>query len=264
MLGRGSAANVYSARDTTDDRGVAIKVMREIIAKDPSARKRFVREAELQEKLRHRNIAGIFGSGIHKGKPFLVLELLHGRSLRDVVRKDAPIGFAIASSYCWQALQGLASMHELGILHRDLKPGNVMLEPSPGPIERVVLIDFGFASLEGGGRITATGQVVGSLGYLAPERLLGSDADARSDIYGIGVILFELLCGRRPFVADTDIALINGHLKEAVPAISDAAPGVVVPDAIEAIIGQAMAKEPEDRFETAEAMADALAAAAQT
>ncbi len=265
LLGQGSAARVYAALDITTDNEIALKVLRDAIAGDEAQRARFAREAKLQAVVAHRNVAQIYGSGTtSRGAPYLALELLRGRSLRDVIRADAPLGAKAAASYCWQALKGLEATHAHGILHRDLKPGNLMLEPSPGPIERVVLIDFGFASLRGGGRITATGQVVGSLGYLAPERLLGQEDDPRSDLYGVGIILFELVCGRRPFVAGADMALVTQHLEAPVPTIASVDETLNVPADLEELINLALAKKPNDRYASAAIMAERLAEIAQT
>ena len=264
-LGRGSAATVYGARDRQSGREVAIKVMRARLAKNPEAMARFRREADVQARITHRNVAAIFGRGlVGNDQPYLAIELLRGRSLRNVVRSEAPIRPRRVASYGFQALGGLAAIHAAGVLHRDLKPANLMLEPSPGPVERVVLIDFGFASLDGTQRLTATGHVVGSLGYLAPERLLGEEAEPRSDLYGLGVVLFELLAGRRPFVADTDLGLVDLHLEAPIPRIADVARKNIVPTGeLEDVIRIALAKQPGDRFGDASAMAEALASAAQ-
>src|SRR6185503_12576609 len=176
---------------------------------------RFAREAEVQAKLRHRNVAALLATGVtDKHEPYLALELLRGKSLRSVLKGEGRIAARRAASYAFQALQGLAAVHEAGVLHRDLKPANIMLEPSPGPIDRVVLIDFGFATFEGSAKLTLQGTVVGSLTYISPERLRAEDPDQRSDIYGLGVVLFELLIGRPPFIADDDFDLINMHLND--------------------------------------------------
>jgi serine/threonine-protein kinase len=264
-LGRGSAATVYAARDRESARDVAIKVMRARLTNNREALARFRREADVQTRIQHRNIAALYGRGVvGNDQPYLAIELLRGRSLRDVIKNEAPIGGRRAASYGFQALAGLGAIHEATILHRDLKPANLMLEPSPGPVERVVLIDFGFAWLEGGGRLTATGHVVGSLGYLAPERLLGEAAEPRSDLYSLGVVLFELLAARRPFIADTDLGLVDLHLEAPVPRLDDVARGWIgrVGD-LEDVIRIALAKDPRDRFRDAAAMAEALATAAQ-
>lgn len=264
-LGRGAAALVYAARDRTGEREVAIKVMSRRIADRPDARARFEREAVVQRSLRHPNVAALYGSGmLRTGEPYLVLELLRGRSLRDVVAREAPIPAARAADYALQALAGLATVHSDGVLHRDLKPANLMLEPVPDAGERVVLIDFGFASLEGGARLTATGKVVGSLGYIAPERLTGDGASPRSDLYALGTILFELLTGRRPFRATNQLALIDLQLRAPVPAIDELAPDSDVPAALEAVIRRALEKDPELRFDSAREMAGALASAAES
>ena len=264
-LGRGSAATVYAARDTEAGRDVAIKVMRARLAGNREALARFRREADVQTRIQHRNIAAIYGRGVvGNDQPYLAIELLRGRSMRDVVKNEAPIRPRRVASYGFQALAGLTEIHRAGILHRDLKLANLMLEPSPGPVERVVLIDFGFASLDGAGRLTATGHVVGSLGYLAPERLQGEIAETRSDLYALGIILFELLAGRRPFIADTDLGLVDLHLEAPVPRLSDVARGHVTPiGELEDVIRIALAKDPRDRFRDATAMGEALATAGQ-
>ncbi|HWM88029.1 MAG TPA: serine/threonine-protein kinase [Kofleriaceae bacterium] len=258
-LGVGSMAEVYAAHDTKRDRDVALKIIRRHMARDTEMMSRLDREAKVQQMIRHPNVAKLYGGGLtERNEPYLVVELLHGRSLRDVVLREGWVACERAAGYAWQALQGLAATHQVGVLHRDLKPANLMLEPGD-QVERVVLIDFGFAALGGGTRLTAQGHVVGSLAYLAPERLMGEAGDARSELYAIGVILYELTTGRRPFVADSDLDLINLHL-EADPA----PPRVVAPEreiapAIENIILSALMKDPARRPDSALAMAEALA-----
>src|SRR5690606_4225851 len=157
-------------------------------------------------------------------EPFLALELLRGKTLRGVIKSEGRVAPRRAASYAWQALQGLHAVHEAGVLHRDLKPANIMLEPSPGPIERVVLIDFGFATFEGSAKLTQQGTVVGSLTYIAPERLRGEEPDRRADVYALGIVLFELLAGRPPFVADDDFELIGMHVQDEPPRLAALAP----------------------------------------
>jgi eukaryotic-like serine/threonine-protein kinase len=261
-LGLGSIAEVYAAHDTKRDRDVALKIIRRHVARDPEMLSRLDREAKVQQMIRHRNVAKLYGGGLtERNEPYLVVELLHGRSLRDLVLSEGPLPCQRAAGYAWQALQGLAATVEVGVLHRDLKPANLMLEPAEGDTERVVLIDFGFAALEGGTRLTAQGHVVGSLAYLAPERLMGDPGDERSELYALGVILYEVTTGRRPFVADNDVDLINLHLEAEPKPPRVAAPERNIAPAIENIILSALGKEPSDRPASARAMADALASA---
>jgi serine/threonine-protein kinase len=269
LLGTGSMADVFAAHDGKRNRDVALKIVRRHMARDAESLSRLDREAVVQQMIRHPNVAKLYGGGLtERDEPYLVVELLHGRSLRDVVQREGPVESGRSAGYAWQALQGLAATHAVGVLHRDLKPANLMLEPVREPLrpgeaamERVVLIDFGFAALEGGQRLTAQGHVVGSLAYLAPERLMGEAGDERSDLYALGVILYELVAGRRPFVAETDLDLINLHLEaepappRAVARHADITPGV------EAVILAALCKDPAGRPASALAMADALAAA---
>lgn len=264
VVGRGAMADVFHARDRQTDREVALKILRRTLAQSGEPVRRFEREAHVQRMISHRNVAAFYDVGVtDRGNPFLVVELLRGRSLKDVLGASGRVGVVHAASYGWQALQGLAAVHAAGILHRDLKPANIMLEPSRGPVERVVLIDFGFASLEGASKLTAAGQVVGSLSYVAPERLRGEVGDARSDVYGLGVVLYELLVGRRPFIGSDDLTLVQQHLHQLPEPPRLAAPDAGIPPRLEAIVLCALAKEPTGRPQSAAVMAGLLEDAAQ-
>ena len=259
-IGKGAMAEVFRALDLQTAAYVAVKILRNSVAGDPAIKQRFAREGEVQARLRHKNIAALLATGVtNTEQPYLVVELLRGKTLRTVIKEEGRVGPRRASSYAWQVLQGLEAVHQAGVLHRDLKPANIMLEPSPGPVERVVLIDFGFASVEGSAKLTQQGTVVGSLRYIAPERLRGEPIDHRSDQYGLGVILYELLMGHPPFEQVDDFALVEAHLNEDPPAMDDG-----VPRALAEVVRKALAKDQDERFESAAAMAAAIEAAART
>jgi serine/threonine-protein kinase len=258
LIGRGAMADVFRALDTHTSAYVALKILRQTLEGDPAARQRFQREADVQAMLRHRNVAALMETGITQyDEPYLVVELLRGKSLRGVIKSEGRVEPRRAASFAWQALQGLAAVHSAGVLHRDLKPANIMLEPSPGPIDRVVLIDFGFATFEGSAKLTQQGAVVGSLTYIAPERLRGEPIDQRSDLYAIGVILHELLMGRPPFHSKDDFDLVEMHLNDPPPPLDPA-----LPAGLDQVIQYALAKHQDDRFPDATAMATALEQAA--
>ena len=254
LIGRGAMADVFRASDLETSAQVALKILRQEIG-DPAGKQRFQREGEVQARLRHRNIAALIATGItERSEPYLVLELLRGATLRGLVKKSGPVEPRRAASYAWQALQGLAAVHAAGVLHRDLKPANIMLEPSPGPVERVVLIDFGFASMEGGAKLTQTGTIVGSLSYIAPERMRGEPIDVRSDLYAIGTIFYELLAGKPPFSGATDLAIVEAQLHHAPRPLGSV---------FDELLATALAKQQVDRYPDANAMAAALEHAAQ-
>jgi serine/threonine-protein kinase len=275
VVGRGAMADVYRAFDRGAKTHVAVKIMKRHLSEDLAIRQRFSREADVQAKLRHPNIAALYATGVTaQDEPYLVVELLRGKTLRHLIKSETRVDPRRAMSYAWQALQGLAVVHQSGVLHRDLKPANIMLEAPPGPIdpagsgaggqtspgiERAVLIDFGFASLEGAAKLTAQGVILGSLSYVAPERLRGELPDRRSDLYAIGVILFEMLSGTQPFAAVNDVDLAEMHLHTPPPQL-DAA----LPQALRDVVGRALGKLPAERYGDAIEMAEALEAAART
>jgi serine/threonine-protein kinase len=260
-LGVGAMAEVFAARDGKRQRDVALKLIRRNLVRDAETIRRLDREARVQQMIRHPNVARLYGGGItERSEPYLVVELLEGRSLRDTIKSQGRVPAPRAAGYAWQALQGLGAIHAAGVFHRDLKPANLMLQPADDVIERVVLIDFGFASLEGGGRLTAQGHVVGSLAYLPPERLMGEPGDERSDLYALGIVLYELLTGRRPFIATDDLELINMHLDVPPHPPGRAAPDASIPPALSEVVVRALAKDPAQRPQNAAEMAAALAA----
>jgi serine/threonine-protein kinase len=261
-IGRGAMAEVYRALDLTTQAFVALKVLRHGASLDAVSLARFAREAEVQAKLRHRNVAALLATGVtDKHEPYLALELLRGKSLRSALKAEGRIPARRAASYAFQTLQGLAAVHAAGVLHRDLKPANIMLEPSPGPVERVVLIDFGFATFEGSAKLTLQGTVVGSLTYMAPERLRGEPTDHRADLYAVGVILYELVAGKPPFCGQDDFELIEQHLEAPTPSLRALDP--TLPAALDDVLARALEKQPGDRFDGALEMAAALELAAQ-
>ncbi len=259
LIGKGAMADVFRALDLHTQAYVALKILRTSL-EDPSAYQRFVREAEVQARLRHQNVAALLATGVtDHTEPYLAMELLRGKTLRGVIKQEGRVDARRAASYTWQALQGLAAVHGAAVLHRDLKPANIMLEPSQGPADRVVLIDFGFASVEGSAALTQQGAIVGSLTYMAPERMRGESIDQRSDLYSMGVVFYELLSGSVPFAAKDDLDLVDKHLHEPPPPLDPA----IVPAPLIPIVMRCLAKQQADRFESALAVATALEAAAR-
>ena len=256
MVGHGAMARVYRARDVVDDGEVAVKIMRGEL-RDPSTMARFAREAAVQARIDHPNVAKLIGTGMTEAaEPYIAVEMLHGHTLRDALKRGGPLAPARAASFAWQALQGLAAVLRTGVLPRDLKPANMMLVPGAEGGERVVLIDFGFASLEGAAKLTGPLMVVGSLRYIAPERLRDVIPDGRADLYAIGAILFELVTGAPPFTGD-DMELADAHLND-LPHSDPAIPPALAP-----VIMRALAKDPDDRYADADAMALAIDLAAR-
>ncbi len=262
MLGDGGMGAVYKAEDNVLRRFVAIKLLHPAAAANPAAVERFLREAQAAASIGHPNIIDILDFGEADSKPYLVMEYLRGRSLADAIHTDGPQPVKDACSIATHALAGLQAAHDRGILHRDLKPANLMLVVRFGDRAFVKLLDFGFAALLGGNlpsdkSLTPARTLVGTPAYAAPERLRGDDRrDPRTDLYSLGVVLFEMLTGVRPFDAPTFSELARKVQNEAPPALRLYRPEA--PEGLERVINRALAKNAEERWPDAESFAAAL------
>jgi serine/threonine-protein kinase len=255
VLGRGGMGVVYRAHHLGLDREVALKVVPPGVG-DRAATVRFEREARNVARLDHAGCVRVFDVGVTPdGHRFLAMELLEGVTLRQHLDAHGPLAPDAAARIAWTLLDALDHAHARGVIHRDVKPENVLiLDEAGGP--RPVLIDFGLSWALGDAHVTKRGTTVGSPSYLAPERALGEDGDARVDVYAIGVILYELLSGRRPFAAATAVQLAWMHAHRAAPPLIGVAPGVPLP--LATLVHRALAKAPDDRWPSAAEMRDAL------
>jgi serine/threonine-protein kinase len=259
-ISEGAMGSVYRGERLKLGRAVAIKIMHEALPDELASRQRFEREAKLMAMLDHPHCVSVIDFGVHDDKPFLVMELVRGTSLQELIDKEGALPIPRAAEIMRQVLSGLAHAHELGIIHRDIKPANIMVSSSTGLGEQVRILDFGLARLTEGSTKLTTGIVVGTPNYMAPEQCRGGDLDGRTDLYACGVMLFELLAGRKPFVADDPIAVVRKHIGEPPPRLADVARGTDFGD-FEAICAKALAKASADRFANAQEMSAAIDAA---
>ncbi|HSK58913.1 MAG TPA: Stk1 family PASTA domain-containing Ser/Thr kinase [Actinomycetospora sp.] len=252
-LGRGGMADVHAGHDVRLGREVAIKVLRADLARDPSFRLRFEREAQNVAALNHPGIVAVYDTGEVAGEqvdlPFIVMEYVSGSTLRDLLRVHGPMPPARACAVMADVCGALGFSHEHGVVHRDVKPANIMITPG----EVVKVMDFGIARAltETGPGLTGD-MVIGTAQYLSPEQGLGQEVDARADVYAAGCVLFELLTGEPPFSGDSPVAIVYQHVREDPPLVAVLAPaGVDVPGELEAVVRRAMAKNPDNRYATA-------------
>src|SRR5258706_12976317 len=263
-LGAGGMGEVYRARDTKLQRDVAVKVLPESLARDAGALERFEREARAVAALSHPHILAIHDIGSENGIAFAVMELLEGQTLRERLA-EGPLPQRKALELAREIAQGLAAAHEKGIVHRDLKPENLFVTKGG----RVKILDFGLAkqSLPRGAgdtqsptvpRQTEPGVVLGTVGYMSPEQVKGRPADARSDIFSFGAVLYEMLTGRRAFQRETAAETMTAILREDPPEPS--ATGVQLAPALERIVRHCLEKEPDERFRSPHDLAFALEA----
>jgi serine/threonine-protein kinase len=254
QLGGGGMAEVFLAEDLVLGRLVAVKVLRSELARDDEFVARFDAEARAVASLSHPNIVGIHDRGLSDGRWYLVMEYVPGETLKQCLRRQGPSSPGRASSIAVDILGALQAAHERGIVHRDVKPQNVLL----GDDGRVKVADFGIARV-GASALTRTGMMLGTSHYLSPEQARGLVADPRSDVYGAAVLLYEMLTGRVPFEGDNEVAIAWQHIHEEPPRPRAVEPSV--PQALEEVVLRALAKDPDDRFQTAAEFATALIAA---
>ena len=253
-LGRGGMGVVYKAHEESLNRFVALKVLGEHLAADPSYVARFVREAQSAAALSHPNIVQIHAIDEDDGRHYFAMEYVEGTSLQQILRADGRMEPRRASRIVLQAAAGLAAAHEQGVVHRDIKPANILIDRRG----LVKIADFGLALLTGAAasRLTASGMFMGTPGYLSPEQCLDADVDHRTDIYSLGVTFYEMLTGSIPFSADSPLALIRQIIEVAPPDVSESLPEV---DAdLREIVGRMMAKNREDRFSSADEVMERL------
>src|SRR5262245_27696524 len=247
---------VYRGTRLKLDRAVAIKVMHASLPGAMEGKKRFEREAKLMARIEHPHCVSIIDYGIHSEKPYVVMELVRGRSLHEILVEHGRFEIPRAIDILCQVLSGLAHAHDQGIIHRDIKPANIMITPKAPLGVHARILDFGLARLLGASASLSNGVAVGTPSYMAPEQCRGEHVDARADIYACGIVLFEMLTGKKPFIANDPIAIVKQHLEQMPPLLAEVKPDDYGP--LEGIVARALAKSPSDRYPTAVAMAEAL------
>ena len=241
-IARGGMATVYEAMDLRLDRTVAVKVMHPGLGDDDEFANRFVSEARSAARLSHPNVVAVYDQGNDDGSVFLAMELVPGHTLRDTIGKEAPMSPSRALALLEPVVSALAAAHRAGLVHRDVKPENVLIADDG----RVKVADFGLAkAVSATTQHTATGVLIGTVSYIAPELVVEGRSDARADVYAVGVILYELLTGSKPHQGETPIQVAYKHVHEDVPAPSRVVPGV--PDYVDALVARATARDREQR-----------------
>jgi eukaryotic-like serine/threonine-protein kinase len=254
VIGRGGMSTVYRARDLSLDRVVAVKVaMDPLLERDPVYAARFKREARAAAAISHPSAVTVFDAGSDGPTRYIVMECVEARNLAEILREEKPLEPARAARIAEQIADALAAAHAAQIVHRDIKPGNVMVASG----DRVKVLDFGIARTPDAVTLTQTASVLGTAPYMSPEQAMGQPADARSDIYSLGCVLYEMLTGKPPFMADVAAAVLHQHVR--VPARSPRELNPAVPPALDALVLQMLAKDPGDRPQTAGEVRDRLA-----
>ena len=250
-IGRGGMGVVYRARDIQLDRAVALKILPPELAQDDGFRKRFIRESRLASSIDHPNIVPIYRAGEHDGLLFIVMRYVEGSDLKTVLRREGALGLERSVDILAQLARALDAAHSRGLVHRDVKPGNVLVVPSEEQQEaaHIYLTDFGLtkpASSEAS--MTDSGAFLGTVEYAAPEQIEGAQVDARTDVYGLGCVFYECLTGKVPFAGPSAAAIMYAHLFKDPPSVSDVAP--TLPSRLDTVVGTALARRPEDRYAT--------------
>jgi serine/threonine protein kinase len=252
MIGSGGMGTVWEAEDETLGRPVAVKVLSESFAAGERAVRRFEREAQAAARLSGPYIAAVYDFGRSEGRPYIVMELVRGETLEDRLAREGPLPPREASRIATQVAEALEEAHRAGIVHRDVKPGNVMLTPAGD----VKVMDFGIAAAAWAERVTTSGLVLGTPSYLAPEQAKSEKTTPASDVYALGAMLYEMVAGRPPFVAESPVALALAHIREDPRPLDQVADGV--PPSLASASMAALAKDPAERPPSAAAFASML------
>jgi beta-lactam-binding protein with PASTA domain/tRNA A-37 threonylcarbamoyl transferase component Bud32 len=254
LLGQGGMATIYRATDAQLGREVAVKVLHPEYGRDPDFVARFKQEAQAAASLSHPNIVGVYDFGTDADGPYIVMELVDGEDVATLLARNGPLPPRQAARLAAEVAHALAAAHARGIVHRDVKPGNILVS-SDG---RVKVTDFGIARAWADARLTLPGVTLGSVHYFSPEQALGEQATPASDIYSLGIVLYELLTGKRPWEGDNAAAVAMARISAPPPLVSDVRPSV--PPVLEAIDRKALSPDPAARYPSADAMASALEA----
>lgn len=251
-LGEGGMANVYLAHDTVLDRNVSVKVLRLDLRDDPNTKRRFRREAMAATQLNDPHIVGVFDVGEDNGLQYMVMQYVQGTDLKAYIKKHFPISLPQVVDIMEQVLAAVETAHAHGIIHRDLKPQNILIDTN----KNVKITDFGIAVAVSQNSLTQTNTLMGSVHYLSPEQARGSIATKQSDIYSLGIILYELLTGKVPFEGENAVSIAIKHFREEIPSVRLVNPNV--PQPLENVVLRATAKDPNDRYKSVKDMADDL------
>lgn len=252
FIGQGGMSLVYRAVDIRTGHNVAVKILKSEYNSDKEFLERFQREARAASLMNHHNLVNLLDVGVEGEFRYLVLEYVNGNTLKDIIRQKGKLNYQTAIQITVRILSALQHAHDNGIIHRDIKPQNVLIH-SDGHVK---VADFGIARMTGGATIGKGDTVVGSVHYSSPEQASGGVVEVTSDIYSTGVVMYEMLTGRVPFVGDTPVAVAMQHLQDAPPPIAEFAPET--PPAVIAVVMKALEKDPKKRFQSAREMADAL------
>lgn len=256
-VGEGNFSVTYQARDLTLGRTVAVKILRPQYAADPVFVSRFEREAQVAASVSHPNVVDVYDYGRYRDTFFIAMQYVPGRTLKQTIDQDGRFGVVDAVHAARQILAGLGAIHAAGIIHRDIKPQNVLI----GLDGSARVTDFGVAHGPLVGSLTTHGTTVGTASYMAPEQARGGKLSPATDLYAVGVVLFELLTGRLPFEADNPMAVMLSHLQDPAPLPTSVAPGVQIPADVQTTVMRALNKDPSQRFASAEEMSKVLAEA---
>lgn len=247
-IGEGGMANVYLATDTILDRKVAVKVLRGDLSADDKFIRRFEREAQSVSNLSHPNIVEVYDVGVEDGNHYIVMEYIEGKTLKQLLKKRESLTLTEVIDIMTQLTDGIAHAHESYIIHRDIKPQNIMIEDDG----RIKITDFGIAMALNATQLTQTNSVMGSVHYLPPEQASGKGATIKSDIYSMGILMYELLTGTVPFKGDNAVEIALKHMKDKIPSIRKQNPAI--PQSVENILLKATAKNPRNRYDLARDM----------